>query len=158
VKFFEIFFLQLFACLRLIVLFILNRQTIEIKKRRKEMRNFLIFLVAVAASVVVAEAADVVVLKGGSLWQITEAAGRSGAEWHDLYAINSGLPRPVRRGGVIDVRVYPGQILTLPAGWGTGGINPAILRVIVPPAPPASQPTWWQQAWGWAQINKEICG
>lgn len=115
------------------------------------------FLAAVTGT---AMATDVVVLKGGSLWDVTVGAGRNGADWPQLYAANPRLPAPVRRGGIVDVRVYPGQRFTLPASWSAGTINPVILRVIVPtPAPtPASQPGWWQQSWGWLQDHPWILG
>lgn len=122
------------------------------------MKNLFFILVVVVA--VAAEAADVVVVRGGNLWQITEAAGQPGRDWQALYAANPWLPQPVRRGGVVDVRVYPGQMLTLPASWSTGGINPAVLRVVVPPNPPAPapQPSWWQQTQGWVQANPWVWG
>jgi hypothetical protein len=44
VKFFEIFFLQLFACLRSIEIFILNRQTTLTKKGEKDEKVICYFI------------------------------------------------------------------------------------------------------------------
>jgi len=102
-------------------------------------------------------AAQVQVIKGDSLWAITQACGQAGARWPELYAANPGLPAPEQSGGKTVVWIYPGQVLTLPEGWGTDRVDTSKLEV-VKPNPPA--PSWWERVrrslaefWGWVNAH-----
>lgn len=69
------------------------------------------------------------VVQGGSLWDMTVAAGQPGENWHQLQQANPQLPPPKNNGQWLDVRVYPGNKLTIPDEW-VAGVNPAILKPV----------------------------
>jgi len=133
------------------------------KYRQKEGKMKMFLKAAIMAATVVlgwaafSLAAQVQVIKGDSLWAITQACGLAGARWPELYAANPGLPAPEQSGGKTVVWIYPGQVLTLPEGWGTDRVDTSKLEV-VKPNPPA--PSWWERVrrslaefWGWVNAH-----
>lgn len=126
------------------------------------MKKAMIVFFIVCFVPVVAFAATVRVLKGDSLWGITEATGHGGDQWRVLYAANPGLPAPERVGNKIVVWIKPGQVLTLPDGWETDRIDTSKLEVV---EPNPSAPSWWERVrrsmadvWGWIILNPWVLG
>lgn len=125
------------------------------------------FMVAIATTIflltfsVVAPAATTVrVVQGDSLWAITEATGRGGDQWRKLYSANPGLPTPEQVGNKTVVWIRPGQVLTLPEGWGTDSLNASVLEVVEEPTPGS-----WDrvrcslaEAWGWLKHHPWVWG
>jgi len=90
----------------------------------------ILLMAALAAIVTSAQAAEVRILQGDTLWGITEATGRVGAEWPALWAENPQLLKPIKCGRFEVVWIYPGQILRLPAGWELKSLDSSKLEFI----------------------------
>lgn len=107
---------------------------------------------------------QVKVLKGDTLWGITEKCDRPGTDFGSLLRVNPQLPKSQDRGHYIYARIHEGQVLNLPPGW---RVNPRWHQDIAPLSPanaqirsgapdngvkskPATEQLWsWPAGWLW---------